>query len=255
MGKNENVNYVDGSAFKADIIKEMRDYFGPQIQELKRVNAENMAKLTTTASSSGSSQNLDAGTQNVQDISPALEALEKKFSDFETKIERRLVSLTRLCEDNATKLDEMDQNNRYTTLLVHGVPEKAKEIAAEVFAEVAVKHLQLDLQPAGSLCRVIDSCYRLGKPRSAAEAAKAKGPRPLLVRFTTTSWRDLTWLNKKNLKGTKIFMSESLTKFRQDLLLRAKEKFGPKNAWSMGGNIFATVNNKKVAIRNLKDLQ
>ena len=46
--------------------------------------------------------------------------------------------------------------------------------------------------------------------------------------------------NKKYLKGKKIVVTESLTAVRLDLLNKAKDKFGLKNAsWSVEGRIFA----------------
>ena len=49
--------------------------------------------------------------------------------------------------------------------------------------------------------------------------------------------------NKKNLRGKKIVITESLTKMRYQLLQKAKTKFDG-NVWSSEGRIFTIVSNK-----------
>jgi hypothetical protein len=53
----------------------------------------------------------------------------------------------------------------------------------------------------------------------------------------------------------KIFISESLTPCRADLLRRAKEHFGKTKAWSSGGNIVAVnSNDQRILIANNSDI-
>lgn len=61
----------------------------------------------------------------------------------------------------------------------------------------------------------------------------------VLVQFTNVSKRDEVFNAKKILKDSKILIFEDLTKSRYQLLSEAKKKHGNKNAWSIGGKIFA----------------
>ncbi|KAF4522794.1 hypothetical protein B566_EDAN014838 [Ephemera danica] len=90
------------------------------------------------------------------------------------------------------------------------------------------------------LLKTIDNVYRLGKVRNAATIL-AKGPRPIHVKFTTFLKKSLLFAAKKDLKnsGSKIFVSECLTPTRRSLLERARDKWGPRNAWSLNERNFA----------------
>jgi hypothetical protein len=66
--------------------------------------------------------------------------------------------------------------------------------------------------------------------RSAAELT-ALVPRPLLFKFATLTDRDSFYHNKKMLKGTKIYISESLTPAHVLLSKRAKDIYGATKAW------------------------
>ena len=54
--------------------------------------------------------------------------------------------------------------------------------------------------------------------------------------------------NKKNLKGMKISLSESLTKFRYQLLRKAEEKYGRGKVWSKEGHIMTKENEQYISI-------
>ena len=57
------------------------------------------------------------------------------------------------------------------------------------------------------------------------------------------------YANQKNLKEKNIFVSESLTNMRLNLLRQAEVKFGRKNVWTSEGKVFTRNNNKIVLVR------
>ena len=63
-------------------------------------------------------------------------------------------------------------------------------------------------------------------------------PRPIIVKLCNYHDKEKMYQAKKNLKGTKIMIVESLTKRRLELLKRAKETFGATNVWTSGQQTF-----------------
>ena len=59
---------------------------------------------------------------------------------------------------------------------------------------------------------------------------------------------------KKNLKGSKIVVTESLTKSRYTLLQRCWETYGKNNCWSYDGRIWVATDDEKFVVDNEMDL-
>jgi hypothetical protein len=72
---------------------------------------------------------------------------------------------------------------------------------------------------------VIARAFMMGKPRTAAQIAKM-GPRPIMVKFGSLYFRDKVFSERKSLKSSKMFICESLTRPRYELLQRAKRQGG-----------------------------
>ena len=68
----------------------------------------------------------------------------------------------------------------------------------------------------------------------------------IIVTFASYRTRSTVFHPKKNLTGTGVVVTESLTSRRYKLLLAAQEKFGHRSVGSIDGRIMATVNNKKI---------
>ena len=60
--------------------------------------------------------------------------------------------------------------------------------------------------------------------------------------------------NKKNLKGKKINITESLTAMRVSLLERAKGKYGFRNVWTPEGRILTSIDGKIMEITSKSEL-
>ena len=83
----------------------------------------------------------------------------------------------------------------------------------------------------------IERTHRIGPSKNFS--TRRTKPRAIIVRFASMRKRIEVYKNKKNLKGKKIVVTESLTTVRLDLLSKAKDKFGFKNVWTSEGRIFA----------------
>lgn len=76
----------------------------------------------------------------------------------------------------------------------------------------------------------------------------------MILKFLSTSQRNLVYLRKNRLKNTKLAISEQLTSYRHGLLMLAKDKLGKDKVWTMEGRIFARVDGRKIWIRNEDDI-
>ena len=95
---------------------------------------------------------------------------------------------------------------------------------------------------------------RIGLDLLRASVTRRTKSRAIIVRFASMRKRIEVYRNKKNLKGKKIVVTESLTAVRLDLLNKAKDKFGLKNVWSAEGRIFARSDGNIVNISSEDDL-
>ena len=78
----------------------------------------------------------------------------------------------------------------------------------------------------------IDRLHRIGKQKD--EPNKV---RRVIVKFMRYSDRNKIFRNKKQLKGKKMSIIESLTELRMSKLKEARDEFGFSNVWSTDGRI------------------
>lgn len=86
----------------------------------------------------------------------------------------------------------------------------------------------------------IVSVRRIGKQGSGLKS------RPLVVEFCSPRMQQFILREKKSLQGSGVFISESLTKPRLQLLNYAKSKLGKRSTWSSGGEILTKLSDGKV---------
>ena len=178
----------------------------------------------------------DSATKNGAapiDLSAILQEIKQVKSDVQ-ELRADIDNLYKEINYQEDRLDDMEQYSRRNCLLLHGLPETPNEDSTSAALDVLGSKLGIQIDISA-----IDRCHRVGamrKTRTAAAAVK-EGPRPLIIKFVSYRNRDAVWKNKKNLKGTRLLITESLTKKRQNLLRRAKEMFGVRNCWTSDGRI------------------
>ena len=89
----------------------------------------------------------------------------------------------------------------------------------------------------------IDRRHRIGDPKK-----KRKTARPIIAKFVRYHDRKEVLSIKKNLKTKGLSITESLTSFRMKKLKEAREKFGFKHVWTIGGRTFFRNGNDKPSI-------
>jgi hypothetical protein len=218
----------------------------PQLDELKKAHAANMLKIDNIEK-----HHKEASSANITDISGNINKLEKQMYDLGAEFKQKLGELSRYISDLSSRIDDLDQSRRNKWIVIQGLSEVNEVSPDETVWKMVKEKLEINLPDDNKVRNhVFDEAYRMGKPRSGAEIVKF-GPRPILVKFSFKYQMQAVMRAKKKLKNTKIFISESLTPVRLDLLKKAREKFGPRNVWSANGHILV---NREGTISRLKSL-
>lgn len=162
-----------------------------------------------------------------------VKALSADYLQFKAFVVKAVKALKMQLDLLHTGMDRLETHSRRKVLLLHGLPEDSKEnIAVKVHEVLGVRMKLMQIRP-----ECIEACHRLG-------TANKERTRPVLVRFADYKSRSVVWKAKTALKGTRISMSEFLTKSRQNIFAAARKHFGIKNCWSSDGTIVVMLPDK-----------
>jgi hypothetical protein len=251
------------AALREQVNNTFNGKFLHEVESLKSLSLQRQIELKSMKAKEGSDDVIIV-EENI--LCERLCKLERDVYNEVSRLTERIDHLLAYIKHNSRRIDELEQESQLCTLIFQGVPES--DTMSPVNQILGVMKDKMGLSVPNYPCPdngsgvvpgevvppfVIERAFRLGKPRTVAQIAE-KGPRPILVQFGSMFFRDKVFMGKKSLRGTKIYVSESLTRSRYELLQRVKEKVGPKNAWSASGRIFAIVNNTKRRINKLEDL-
>ena len=138
------------------------------------------------------------------------------------------------------EIEDLQQYSRRNCILIHGIPEEREENTGELALDIFNNKLGLGVDLSE-----LDRTHRLG-PRPVADDDDTNSQdeneckiRPIIVKFLSYRVRSTVIKARRNLKGKKISITEALVKGIRDLLRKAQERVGFRNAWSYDGKIFA----------------
>lgn len=154
-------------------------------------------------------------------------SLAEEFAAFKGFVLQTLKSFSLQLETLAREVDSIEMRSRRNMLLLHGVEEKEDENTIQVVTNVLKQHLLESFTTTD-----VKRCHRMGRKSS------NKKPRPILLKFCSTSVRDGLWFSKTKLKGSGITLSEFLTKSRHTAFMAAREKFGVTKSWTKEGSVY-----------------
>lgn len=167
--------------------------------------------------------------QNLQSAIPATSPtsnIAAQFSSFRNFVLSALSSLQGQVEILSQQLDQQETRSRKKMLVVHGIPEAAKEDVPATIVRVLGGHLQVPELSAAAISR----CHRVGQ-------AGSERPRAILVKFHELPVRNKIWYNKRSLKGTGVTLAEFLTKNRHEAFMAARQQFGISKCWTKDGQV------------------
>jgi hypothetical protein len=161
-------------------------------------------------------------------------------------LEKTVQDLEHKKEELEVKLDDLEQYSRRNCLLVHGIPERIKEKTTPICVKILNEKLKLSLDAED-----FDRTHRIGKPKTEEDAK----PRPIIMKFVSYAQRAEVYGTKKDLKGSGVTITESLTSRRMEILHAANNSDATQTVWSLDGRIMCLNNNgKRVFLRDVSDV-
>lgn len=178
-------------------------------------------------------------TDTVSDeINTKLNEIEEKINN----LEQQVLLVTEQNKNLQAENEKLEQYSRRNSLRIMGIEEGTNENTENIVLQLLANKLTLSVLPEH-----VDRCHRVGDPR--------KGMcRPIIIKFTSYRYRNMVFMNKKKLQGTKITIKEDLTKFRLNLYKKACEEFHFKNVWTQDGTVFVKNKKGRTAVRNIDDI-
>lgn len=178
------------------------------------------------------------------------EDLLSKFQEFEISImadvNKLKDELKKACEKFDLEIDNINQKANNKFLLVHGLEEsESKEDICTNILNLFNTKLQIPVEKAK-----IADCYHLGKKHDKDK----KRPRTVVVEFIHKYVRDDIYYKKKVLKGTKLLITELLTRARLEIFRKCSGVRGLQ-CWTLNGNIIVLQNGKKTSLSNKHDMK
>ena len=143
--------------------------------------------------------------------------------------------------------DDLEQYSRSNCLVIHGCENVPKSKPG--------KYLEIE----NFVCNTLNEHLQLDSPLQAndldiAHPLPSKKGTPVIVKFIRRTQKNEVYRKKRLLKGTKMIITESLTKRRLQLLEKARLEFKQCPVWSWKGEIFVFHNNKKKVIDDFIDI-
>ena len=143
--------------------------------------------------------------------------------------------------------DDLEQYSRSNCLVIHGCENVPKSKPG--------KYLEIE----NFVCNTLNEHLQLDSPLQAndldiAHPLPSKKGTPVIVKFIRRTQKNEVYRKKRLLKGTKMIITESLTKRQLQLLEKARLEFKQCPVWSWKGEIFVFHNNKKKVIDDFIDI-
>ena len=162
-------------------------------------------------------------------VSSQYEGIKNEFSNLNSKNQ----NLQKIIDKLTNQIDNMEQHNRNECLVLHGIPEKAKELPHEsvnLFVQTVNEHLGLNTEINADKIR---RAHRLGKKRSDGKS------RPIIARIWSSNLRNDIYISKKKLKNKSISIAKNLTQRRLEKMKKAEEQYGKQQVWTKEGRIYS----------------
>ena len=125
-------------------------------------------------------------------------------------------------ENMKFNIDANEPKIRNICLLLHGIPESNDESTDNITLDTIQNEVRVSIS-----LEDIERTHHVGPRKRPIKGQRTKH-RAIIVRFASMRKRMEVYANKKNLKEKNIFVSESLTIMRLNLLRQAEVKFARK---------------------------
>ncbi|KAI5699849.1 hypothetical protein M8J76_012580 [Diaphorina citri] len=193
-------------------------------KEVKKALAEffvsdTFTKIVEEAVTNAMNQKMEELLMKVKELEDKNEHLENRIDDLEQYGRRNNIRIFGINKDRSKKIED-------------------KDLEHEVISEINQK------TGCGITTHQIEACHYLDKNKT-----------NVIVRFVSRKTRDEVFYKKKGFKGTKISITEDLTKKNYTLLKECQQNYDKKYIWTKYGIVKMNVNGKIMNVRTRKDLE
>ena len=175
-----------------------------------------------------------------------------------TILENRVSALDNSHNNLAFQLNSIEQYLKEWNILIHGLqnlPVRPSDPEGRNSYEfIFIEHI----------CQVLnellgDKLYKQLHPNDIERAhilyqGTKQGKPVVIVRFVRRVVRNNVFFCRKNLKGTKVSISDHLSKHNLSVLKEAKRVFGPDNTWSSMSKIYISAGGRSHNIKSFNDI-
>ena len=194
-----------------------------------------MNELFQTTSSAKDSQ--FKGELRLKDLNETVNFISTKFDKYEKErkereqlienLEENVSVMNKKVENLEKEIDKHEQYSRRNFLLIHGIAEADDEVTNDLVIETISMKMNIEISPAD-----LDRTHRIGKKKAGQNKL-----RPSIVKLSRYNVRKKVFSNKKNLKGSNVSITESLTLKRKEILKKARIEHRFTNVWTSDGKI------------------
>ena len=181
---------------------------------------EKMNELFQITSSAKDSQ--IKGELQLKDLNEAVNFISTKFDEYEKEtkereqviknLEENVSVMNKKVENLEIEIDKYEQYSRRNCLLVHGIVETNDEVTDDLVIETVSTKMNIEISLAD-----LDLTHRIGKKKPGQNE-----PRPIIVKLSRYNVRKKVFPTKKNLKGSDVSITESLTTKRMEILKKVR---------------------------------
>jgi CII-binding regulator of phage lambda lysogenization HflD len=160
--------------------------------------------------------------------------LEKQLVTTKEDEAQNITNLKKILHDKTGQLNDLEQYGRRNNIRISGISESLEKNTNESAETTTNKilHILNEKFPKINLQESdIDIAHRLGKPKDGHS-------RPIIVKFVSRLKRNTIMSNRREFKGTDIFLNEDLTQINQKVLMAIKRTKSDQEAvWSWDGKV------------------
>ena len=178
--------------------KSLDDRIGALIETKLNIRLEQIEEMCETARSNaaGAMENARGAKDLAGEARDQVDSLQQTFEQENATLKAQIKSLE-------TKINSLENYNRRENLKFDGIDESPHETTHDT-TEKIYNILSTVLKLTDARQFKLQACHRVGH--------KVQGkPRSILIRFNWRADRDKVWQNRRELKGTKIFMREDFS--------------------------------------------
>lgn len=175
--------------------------------------------------------------------------LEKELATQKVENDNLREEISRRERKTSERMNHLEQYSRINNIRINGLKEDEKENQTQTEDKV-VQFLNSNISNLNLEKKDVEIAHRLGIKKQGKQ-------RQIIVKFYSRNIKSTVLKNKKQLKGSGVFINEDLTQLNQHVFscVRRKQPDEIESAWTINGTIFYKNKTGNVHRVNFKDFE